>query len=45
MKKNIKTTTTQKIFRHLLALFMIYADFSDLTLSNPILNNDNLAAN
>jgi uncharacterized membrane protein len=31
MSKNIKTTTTQKIFRLLLALFMIYAGFSHLS--------------
>lgn len=31
MKNEIKTTLTQKIFRILLALFMIYAGFSHLT--------------
>jgi len=31
MKENIKATTTQNIFRILLALFMIYAGFSHLT--------------
>ncbi|TXD52009.1 MULTISPECIES: DoxX family membrane protein [unclassified Polaribacter] len=31
MIKNIKTTTTQNIFRILLALFMLYAGFSHLT--------------
>ena len=31
MKKNIKTTLTQNVFRILLAVFMIYAGFSHLT--------------
>jgi len=31
MKKEVKTTLTQNIFRVLLALFMIYAGFSHLT--------------
>lgn len=33
MKKYIKTTVTQNVFRILLAVFMIYAGFSHLTFS------------
>jgi uncharacterized membrane protein len=33
MKRQIKTTLTQNIFRILLAIFMIYAGFSHLTFS------------